>query len=185
MKNTLQDYIKIYNIIPPEICDQAVQSLQNKNWETHSFYDYKHEKITSFEKELSVLHDQIPLHDNLMSLVFKAYETYLNDLNFSWYGAWAKHTMIRFNKYDVGTKMKEHCDHIQSIFDGENKGVPIMSCLGILNDNYKGGELVFFQDKTYKVNKGDILIFPSNFLYPHKVNEVTEGTRYSFVSWAF
>ena len=81
--------------------------------------------------------------------------------------------------------MKEHWDGIQSIFDGENKGVPIMSCLGILNDNYKGGELVFFQDQIYKVNKGDILIFPSNFLYPHKVNEVTEGTRYSFVSWAF
>jgi hypothetical protein len=32
---------------------------------------------------------------------------------------------------------------------------------------------------------GDVIIFPSTFLYPHKVNEVKKGIRYSFVSWAW
>ena len=35
------------------------------------------------------------------------------------------------------------------------------------------------------VETGDILLFPSNFMYPHEVRETTKGTRYSFVSWAF
>ena len=36
-----------------------------------------------------------------------------------------------------------------------------------------------------KLNQGDVLIFPSNFLYPHKVNSIKKGTRYSFVSWVW
>ena len=49
------------------------------------------------------------------------------------------------------------------------------------------------EDKTYenenraeiRLKTGDILMFPSNFMYPHEVTECTKGTRYSFVSWAF
>ena len=35
------------------------------------------------------------------------------------------------------------------------------------------------------LKKGDILLFPSTFLYPHRVEQVKKGTRYSFVTWAF
>jgi predicted 2-oxoglutarate/Fe(II)-dependent dioxygenase YbiX len=34
-------------------------------------------------------------------------------------------------------------------------------------------------------SSGDILLFPSNFMFPHEVKEITKGIRYSFVSWAF
>ena len=36
-----------------------------------------------------------------------------------------------------------------------------------------------------KLLSGDILMFPSYFMYPHEVTDCTKGTRYSFVSWAF
>ena len=42
-----------------------------------------------------------------------------------------------------------------------------------------------FDDTEIHLEVGDLLIFPSNFLYPHKVNMVTEGTRHSFVSWVW
>jgi hypothetical protein len=58
-----------------------------------------------------------------------------------------------------------------------------------LNDNYKGGEIVFkFLDKddpqilrkeySYKPSEGDILIFPSGPPHYHGVNSVTEGNKY-------
>ena len=80
--------------------------------------------------------------------------------------------------------MRKHYDHIHSIFDGQMKGVPIVSIVANLNEDYKGGEFVC-RDKKINLKTGDILMFPSNFMYPHKVKETTEGTRYSFVSWAF
>jgi predicted 2-oxoglutarate/Fe(II)-dependent dioxygenase YbiX len=81
--------------------------------------------------------------------------------------------------------MRSHYDHIHSIFDGDRKGIPVLSILGVLNDDYKGGNFLFNDEHEVKLRQGDILIFPSIFLYPHKVKEVTEGTRYSFITWAF
>jgi predicted 2-oxoglutarate/Fe(II)-dependent dioxygenase YbiX len=43
----------------------------------------------------------------------------------------------------------------------------------------------FFKDYEIKLNAGDILIFPSVFMFPHRVDKVSKGTRYSFVSWAW
>ena len=58
-----------------------------------------------------------------------------------------------------------------------------------VNDDYEGGELFFELPKikeSYKVGvkKDRLIIWPSNFLYPHKVEPVTKGIKYSVVSWA-
>ena len=78
--------------------------------------------------------------------------------------------------------MALHADHIHSMFDGERKGIPILSVLGVLNDDYEGDEFVLIDEKI-DLSKGDIIIFPSNFMYPHKVEPVTKGIRYSYISW--
>ena len=95
-----------------------------------------------------------------------------------------KFSPIRFNKYEVGTMMRRHYDHIHSIFDGKMKGVPIVSIVGNLNEDYEGSEF-HCRGKEIRLKTGDILMFPSNFMYPHEVTECTKGTRYSFVGWAF
>ena len=80
--------------------------------------------------------------------------------------------------------MREHYDHIHSLFDGKIKGVPILSIVGLLNDNYEGGQFMM-RGEEVKLTRGDILVFPSNFMYPHQVKDITKGIRFSFVSWAF
>jgi predicted 2-oxoglutarate/Fe(II)-dependent dioxygenase YbiX len=57
--------------------------------------------------------------------------------------------------------------------------------VGVLNEDYEGGEFIMWEDKEIKLKTGDLMIFPSTFLYPHKVNPVTKGTRYSCVSWTW
>ena len=81
--------------------------------------------------------------------------------------------------------MAEHCDHIHSMFDGTTKGIPIMSFVGVLNDDYEGGEFVMWKDKVIELKAGSVMIFPSIFLYPHRVEPIKKGTRHSFVSWAY
>jgi len=52
-------------------------------------------------------------------------------------------------------------------------------------DNYQGGLFQFNEIETPKEedwkNQGSVLVFPSYFT--HRVTEVTEGVRYSLVSW--
>ena len=54
-----------------------------------------------------------------------------------------------------------------------------------LNDDYEGGDFIMWETEKIELPQGSIMIFPSNFMYPHKVTPVTEGTRYSYVSWTY
>ena len=59
-----------------------------------------------------------------------------------------------------------------------------VSCSFILNDDYDGGEFAFFdREIIIKGGKGSIIMFPSNFMFPHEVMPVTSGTRYSIITW--
>lgn len=80
-------------------------------------------------------------------------------------------------KYPEGCFYTEHTDSF--------KAVPrAVSCSFILNDDFEGGEFAFFnKELKYKLEKGDALLFPSNFMYPHEVMPVTKGIRYSIITW--
>ena len=70
--------------------------------------------------------------------------------------------------------MKLHCDHIHSMFDGDRKGIPTLSLLGCLNDDYEGGEICFpVQNRNIKMKKGDILAFPPYWTHPHYSNDLS------------
>jgi len=119
--------------------------------------------------------------DKLQSAILE----YIESLKFNWYEGWNGYSGLKFMRYSPNQTMKNHCDHIHSLFDGERKGVPILSIIGVLNDDYEGGELIMFEDKKIDTKAGDLLIFPSNFLYPHQIAPVTKGARYSYVSWVW
>jgi hypothetical protein len=186
MYKNLEMYVKVYREhVDPAFCRQIVEELKDAQFQTHTFYDVVKNTSHSYEKELDISYHPISGEAELHQLTWNGIKQYIDELQFDWFGAWSGHTKIRFNQYRAGTQMKEHCDHIHSMFDGERKGIPTLSIVGVLNDDYEGGEFVMWQDRNIKLKTGDLLIFPSNFLYPHRVNEVTSGTRNTFVSWTW
>ena len=87
--------------------------------------------------------------------------------------------ILSIKKWNEGQNMGPH-------FDGQDGHTDLaFSMITYLNDDYEGGEFVMWDDTKIELNAGDLLMFPSNFLYPHVVNEVTKGTRYSYVSWVW
>ena len=164
-----------------------MREIDTMQFEQHTFYDAntKVHGPRSGSKELSVSWDDCPSKEILSKKLWYVIREYLIQIDMPWFVKWSGYTDPRFNKYDEDKKMALHCDHIHSMFDGERKGIPILSVLGVLNDDYKGGEFIMFDDTEIKFDKGDILVFPSLFLYPHKVEPVKSGTRYSFISWVW
>lgn len=62
-----------------------------------------------------------------------------------------------------------------------------LSLILMLNDDYEGGDLEFYCGdtliKTIKAKKNAIVIFPSNFVFVHRVAPITKGTRIVIVYW--
>ena len=187
MDRNLESYIKTYKLVDDNVCQQTIKDIERIHWEQHKFYNvYDGSHTTrSGDKELDIAYNIASTTEIIMQNIWQAYYNYTRELQFPWFDSWQGYSLVRFNRYKETRLMAEHCDHIHSIFEGEKKGIPTMSALGLLNDDYEGGELVFFGDTVVPFNAGEIKVFPSCFLFPHRIDPVTEGTRYSFVSWAW
>ena len=191
MKN-LKDYIlHLDNWIPKNIIDQSIKELSDNNtWQKHQYSNSKTFEVKSknADKELDVCYGtNLTYLKDLQELTWKALEKYIviEKLGGDTFQGWKGFSPIRFNRYKKGQIMSKHQDHIQSLFTGERRGIPILSIVAVLNDDYEGGEFIMFDDYEIKFKPGDLIVFPSVFLYPHLVKPVKKGIRYSFVSWCY
>lgn len=187
MKTDLKDYVRVIkSFLNKDVCNISLKELKKADWNKHIFYDAitkdKHSPAGDDELESTsiVLSTSAAIETKIDQIVKK----YIEDLNFKWWTKFQGTTKLKFNRYSKNKRMENHCDHIHSLFDGKQKGIPLLTLVGVLNDNYTGGEFVLFEDMQIILKKGDLIIFPSLFLYPHMVQPVKKGTRYSFVSWA-
>ena len=175
------------NFLDEKYCENSIKELNKCAWEKHKWYSNRNDDIRSGDKEPeTVFRDTltiIKLRHDIMQKLHSTILEYIKGLKFDWFEEWTGYLPLKWIRYYPGQTMYNHCDHIHSMFDGERKGVPVLSIIGILNDDYEGGEFIIFEDKKIETKKGDLLIFPSNFLYPHKIAPVTKGARYSYVSW--
>jgi hypothetical protein len=192
MNKSLENYVKVYkNCFDKDFCIEFLNSFDSNAWEKHNYRNENFEIVSYGNTELDVTHPnfekQKKYTDIIMPEIWNSLRTYMDELKFDWYCAWTGYTPIRLNRYTKNTSMRIHCDHIKSIFDGQIKGIPTLSIVISLNDKseYEGGEFQMFGDKQYDLDAGDMIIFPSNFLYPHEVLPVTNGVRYSCVSWVY
>ncbi len=184
MKMNLQEYVAIYSVNNAEVCKQLITEIDKEPWEKHAYNDPLTNKNTTYNDDLEVLSQDELTKEYLADVIKKCLNNYLTNVAPNQFGL-QEICDVRFNRYKVGTNMRTHHDHIHTLFDGERKGVPILTVLGLLNDDFEGGDFLMFDGKKLNLSAGDIVIFPSNFLYPHAVTTITKGTRYSFVAWGW
>jgi len=185
-KTNLIDYVFITNLIDKKDCFFILQDLKNKKKDKHQWYDYSANVKNSYKNFEPDVYSADQIHTQILfPYIKKAITLYEKEnVTLNSKGLISKISQIRFNFYNKNETMRTHIDHIQSLFDGQEKGIPILSIVGLLNDNYEGGEFMI-RDKLIPLKAGDILIFPSCFLYPHTVKQVKKGIRNSFVCWAY
>lgn len=190
------DYIFVTKVIDKDTCNSLITDIQSNNiWTQHQWQRYG--EVTGSDmsfpsRDCDVSEPTDPQCFQMNEYISKAvteYNLYLEKHakleHFTTTSGATRVSKIRFNRYSTHSMMVCHHDHIHTLFDGTRKGIPILSIVILLNDNFEGGEFVFFDDHEIKLSAGDILLFPSNFLFPHRVNKVIKGTRFSAVAWAW
>ena len=194
MNKNIEHYIfHKENFLDEKYCNNCIKELDKNTWEKHDWHYPKTDSLgkPSGNKEpenikKDLFSDKVAkintfIIQELHSIVLE----YIQSFKFTWFDGWNGYSSLKFIRYSPDQRMQNHCDHIHSLFSGKRKGIPILSIIGILNDDYDGGELVMLENKKVDTKKGDLLIFPSNFLYPHQITPVTKGARYSYVSWVW
>ena len=91
-------------------------------------------------------------------------------------------TSIKIQK--TGEEHSVHSDSHDDTWSGESSGNLIkFSAIYCFSSDYSGGEVVFPDENVeIKLNAGQALIFPS-VDHRHMVKKVTDGTRYSFLTF--
>ena len=122
-------------------------------------------KFLEFNQNLFDIHKEV---EDSLDICLRDYESF-------WHLQMNYKEAFNFVKYLPGEYFKVHGDH-----------GPYYSCtvsaVVYLNDDYTGGEIDFPRHKVkIKPDAGDIVLFPSNFVYEHASCEVFDGTKYSVV----
>ncbi len=87
---------------------------------------------------------------------------------------------FQFLYYDH--KMSGHYEYHTDHSFNNPRSLTILVGLNSIDD-YEGGELFVANEEGIKLDKGDVVCFPSNFMFPHKVSKITKGHRKVLVIW--
>ena len=157
------------------VCKQKATVLGEKK----HIKDTKVRDVLTYGFSENVEQDMVYLN-YLVDVISKALEEYMKF--FTYINPRMRMDSANLLKYEVGNYYKTHIDVHTSV----NR---IVSVIINLNQDYEGGGIVFYENKTRVpytkcvLKTGDLLMFPSTFLYPHSVQPITKGNRYSIVAW--
>ena len=169
---------KFDNVISNETCDLLINHIEN-NMDKTVDLEYgssnKHEFNNVICKEL-FLNIKSELDHLVHESIVKVVDLYSEQYQF-------------FNCIgDVGYQLRrisgetrEHIDNLHSIH--ENHTVRNVSIILGLNSDYQNGEFHFpLQDFSTTVKRGEAIVFPVYFMYPHYV-DAPIGYRYTINTW--
>lgn len=160
----------------------ALKSSENITW-LNSLVgmngEAKHRESSRKSKNASITQDGrsvssiVSLRNKLVISIIPSLTDYCSLFNATYY--WIE--SLEFLKYDKTDFFQQHNDLGQGL-------TRRISLVFYPNDDYVGGEIEFVNHGIkIKPKKNQLLVFPSDYEYLHKVHEVQEGIKFSVASF--
>jgi|TARA_Y100000296_G_C5147058_1_gene244312 predicted 2-oxoglutarate/Fe(II)-dependent dioxygenase YbiX len=168
------DYIKCYeDVIDNDFCEEIIKNDVGFNRATISDGIVSKER-TCYDKFVDSKYE-----GDIFNIISKAVKKYSDDIPVFTTGLSREDTGYLHLLYK-GTEKGEYVEHV----DHMDIYPRVLTLSILLNDDFDGGDFSFFK-REYKgpKKKGSVLIFPSNFCFPHAVTPVSNGDRHAIVTW--
>tara|TARA_Y100001937_G_scaffold101758_1_gene139707 strand:+ start:7088 stop:7714 length:627 start_codon:yes stop_codon:yes gene_type:complete len=192
----IYDYVRIYDdVMNPSILHKLFLYAKNRP----SFCNEKQSSITNTKKG-NFKNNQIR---KSTSEGFAAYgvdsmtSVVLCNYLMSYFSSHAEHYMNNFlnnisdsvliNQIEL-IRYKE-TEYFKPHIDSSATAMRTLSFIFMINEDYEGGELKFLlptnknKEMEIKPKSNRLIIFPSNFMFPHVVKPVKKGERFTVVAW--
>jgi len=186
----IKNFIKIYDeILPWKVLSNLIRYSNVVKFEESRVGGGEHNRVdfnirrtyvyglTNLSNSMSLVH----WHNLLYHYFKQTLLIYKNDLKIEDY-SYKNISSLSLLKYENTGFYTCHVDHFA-------EHPRTMSCILLLNNDYEGGNICFRNpdgsgEWQVEVKPNRMILWPSNFLYPHMVKPVTKGIRYSVVAWA-
>ena len=167
LEEVLEDKTNHYNYM------EAMVGYGMKIPEYRDCFDFKYKK-TDIEHDKSEASLRLQeLWQDVYDRQLQAVKYYCRQHNIGELRYWEA---MNFVKYGPNQHFMEHHDQGYSYNC-------VLSSVAYPNDDYEGGELNFrLQGLSVKARAGDLYLFPSNFMYPHRAMPVKSGIKHSIVT---
>jgi predicted 2-oxoglutarate/Fe(II)-dependent dioxygenase YbiX len=186
----LSDYIVVIRgIISKEKCQEVIDLYAaSPEWDwasTTKGINLSHRKVQEVRISDPRVKQRSPQHSAMDGEVFrimaKAKDTYLKTLSerrgVEHLPKISSDEGYNLLHYKEGYYFKEHCDHGTGM-------TRVLTCTLNISDDHDGGLFRFLRGEfDVRLNAGDAVLFPSSFLFPHEVTEITRGERHAIVTW--
>jgi predicted 2-oxoglutarate/Fe(II)-dependent dioxygenase YbiX len=185
----LQRYVEFYpKVLPLRVVSTLIKYCSTLNFQQAEIdfgrVDESVRKVHNYrldrrDKSLTAVH----WGNFLSQKIFHAMNLYIHKNNFSKYYRLSEINQVEILKYE---KTYHYEYHVDAMKDAQRT----LSAILFLNNDYEGGELCFKntfdeQEINIKAEPGGLVVWPSNFLFPHTVKPIKKGIRYSVVAWGF
>ena len=175
----LRDYIREYrNILSEDECRLMVKRTEPTEPAT---------TITGVDRSIRncyVKRIDDPESDKILfRCVGKILEEYSEEFNYL--KSYSVDSSYNDTGYDmlkyVGSENGFYAEHVDNGFNVNSRKLSVSF---ILNEEYTGGQFSF-SNNSYVVepSTGSAVVFPSNFCFPHQILPVSNGNRYSVITW--
>jgi hypothetical protein len=186
----LSDYIVVIRgIISKKMCQQVVDLYKNNrnfDWAlTRGGVNLDCRKVRQMWISSDIVKSQgeefAAMDDEVFKIMSRAKDIYIKTLREMRGIEYTPHLSgtegNQILHYPEGYYFREHCDNS----GGTSR---TLTCTLNISDDHDGGLFRFLRGEfDVRLNAGDAVLFPSNFMFPHEVTEITRGERYSIVTW--
>lgn len=181
----LLSYVKVMTgNVPVSLCNDILERLSYGEWNEHKFHDPANDKYYTNPNEPLSQFGDFDMNTDIVQHHYNSTKSYVEELDAPYFQQWLGISNPKFNRYNTGHEMALHVDHIREVFDGNLKGIPILSVITVLDNDAVGGDFEVCGQRV-QLKQGDTIIFPSVFTYPHRVTKVEKGQRTSVITWTF
>jgi hypothetical protein len=184
-RTKLEDYIHVFDdIIPKHFCEEILSEYKFSNNWSDALVGGGHINKSSRNCNQILISDapiisenndvRRSIDDRLHKCLRDAIEKYKENHPTFNIGIDTGYQLLRYNEGEY------YIQHVDSFVDQQRS----LSCSINLNEDYDGGEFGFFdREIMIRTKAGSVIMFPSNFMYPHEIMPVESGTRYSIITW--
>jgi hypothetical protein len=178
-------YVKVYtNLVKKEICQEfseKIKNEKNKNEFDSPMTDLLRtgEYVNLFAVDPEFKRFSNKVINDVSSEVSKRYVKDVRPFYYA-YGNRLNNSDAHILDYSKDDFFRIHHDHYAESLNFSR----LLTVCVYLNEDYEGGYLEFPSiGKTFGFKTGDVIVFPSNWMYYHGVTPIISGNRYTIVFW--